>query len=261
MKLVAALALLFLLAVNIFFQLWSFRFVWPERSSGKDSTERRRGADLLLKGLWVVLSITLLGFYIVMANIVINWVAAQLRGFSTLLVLLFVSLAFLWSVIYIVEELMVLSFWGRSKEDHKFLRLGFFIGIAKELFPFPMYFISFAHLSRELSSQGYAVFQNASAEIGPWIRYAIKTGIDAVDSDVISILNIELSTIEPVSVLARGADLSFRLFVKLILLAVILKIFYLFIKRGESATEPPDSSVDDELSGEGDPTVRSSPET
>ncbi len=260
MKLVVALAVLFLLAVSILLQLWSFRFVWPARSSGKGSTERGRGAVLLLKGLWVVLNITLLGLYVVMANIVINWVAAQLRGFSTLLVLLFVSLAFLSSVIWVVEALMVLSFWGSSKDDHKFLRLGFFIGIAKELFPFPMYFISFAHLSRELSSQGYAVFQNASAEIGPWIRYAVKTGIDAVDSDVISILNIEFSTIEPVSVIARGADLFFRLFVKLILLAVILKIFYLFIKRGESAPEPPGSSVDDGLSGEGNPSVRSSPE-
>lgn len=224
---------------------FSFLFFWPERSGGKSSTERRRGKDLLLKGLWVLLNITLLGFYVVMANPLINWFATQLRVLSTLLVLLFVSLVYLWSIMSVVEALMAFSIWGNSKGARDFLRWAFFIGIGKNLFPFPLCFISFAHLSRELSCQGYAVFQDASAEIGPWIRYAIEMGIDSINSDILSILKIELSTIVSVSMLARGSELFFCLFIKFIFLATILKILYLYIKKRQTVPEPPGSSVDE----------------
>ena len=230
MKLLIALICMLFIAVEAIVRLIAL-FIYSGMKLKPLLKRIQISKNFLSKSVSIVFNLLLLVTYSVVVYTLLEWLLVPMRHLHSKSAIIFLVMVFSHSVIWMTQVLLVILFSDRSPDFRNSIRFGFMARLQKELFPFITFFISFAYLTFELSTQDISHYQNISPETWDWLRYSFSTALSAISFDIRNIFGEQLSSILPKSTLAISIDLFFRLFVKFIVLSIFLKFFSLFMHK------------------------------
>jgi len=173
----------------------------------------------------------------------LSWGTSKLNSWHSSCGLTFWILVFGYSIagviIYFIATKIIDDIRKRENIDIFCLSIVF----GKVLTPFFLYFVGFAFLCSEINLIWPGSFSGVAGGLRDWMLYAAENAIDIVESDAVKIYNLDLSKIEPASRSTQSLLLFFRLFLKLMVIGLIIKIAsYFLFKKERSATGAEDEA-------------------